>query len=660
MADGAAPSGGPIPGLSGQAELDKLEGDKKRLEEELKYVQLQMTDTLSLNDGLLIDLRQKDETLTKRNDYYSIISEKNATELQQLGLEAECAEQKCSSDVDFAQSQMNRLQLRREKYMKLKEENRQLQETFEAMQQSVAELSLNHAERVHEMNKDMMMVRENLESKLRKELTTMDLKYQQHAFSSLNDADKSDIFENAKLKDEVTLQSIGIANLSLRLGKQKHGTEVCHKERSKLAHKASILRDQLSDLQMMKLQRTKEIDKLTEEIETLKVKREDLDHLLHKDMELETLVGKIDECVKKIKYERLSAELWQKRLESVYTMQDYMIPTDDREKSGKFSSETHKLMSTTSSLAGLLSADEVKEDEPAELKAGGAKLADISEAMSKDPVLSKALKALVGKESVIVGGKGGKKGEGQVEDQNMAAWVICEVMKDWMVSKKLLQQSFDGLEKGSSATPSHKILDIDTIPLTTEKANIAPMETKEVSIDEEDMQPEERDDAWDEVFTTSFGDDDDDQDLSWYKLRDSARRIPDGIRVGLPPPNERFNFDSIRPANLTYDLDPPVNKSGVSESMGSLTLKTQLASTNHTIDEKKRFVKTAGKRSAGGKREDKLRGSVHQHKISTGSGLPMTSLSKAHSLSSLPNRGGINMKGAKSRNVASTQKLSLL
>ena len=90
MAD--TPGGATIPGLSGQAELEKLESDKKRLEEELKYVQLQMTDTLTLNDGLLIDLRQKDETLGKRNEYYSIISEKNATELQQLELEADCAE----------------------------------------------------------------------------------------------------------------------------------------------------------------------------------------------------------------------------------------------------------------------------------------------------------------------------------------------------------------------------------------------------------------------------------------------------------------------------------------------------------------------------------------------------------------------------------------
>ena len=649
-----------VPGLSGQAELDKLENDKKRLEDELKYVQLQMTDTLSLNDGLLIDLRQKDETLTKRNEYYSIINEKNATELQQLELEADCAEQKCENDVNFAQSQMHRLQLRREKYLQLKAENDGLLETFDNMQTGIAEISFNHAERVHEMNKDMMMVRENLESKLRKELTAMDLKYQQMAFSSLNDADKRDIFENAKLNDEVTLQSIGIANLSLRLGKQKHGTRMANKERGKLATKASSLRDQLSDHQLTKLQRTSQIDQLAQEIESLNIKREHLDILLHRDMELDALVSKIEASVRKIKHERLSAELWQRRLEAAYTMQDYMIPTDDREKSGKFSSETHKLISTTSSLAGLSSAgmhgsQRVEDSYGAgESKYGGAKLADISEAMSRDRFLNKALKGLIGKESIIIGGKGGQKGENQVEDQNMAAWVICEVMKDWMASKTCLQKSFDSLERAASAAPRHDIIDADDA-FPAASRDTATRKVEKIGNDEDSMQPEDRDDAWDEVFTANL--EDVDKDLSWYKLRDSARRIPDGIRVGLPPANERFNFDAIRPANLTYDLDPPINKSGVSERMGSLTLKTQLASTKHTIDDDGEFGNTAGaakhsSTSRGAKREDKLKSSVHQQKIYSGSGMALTSLKKAHSTSALHKQVG---KGKGNR--MSSQKL---
>ena len=85
---------------------------------------------------------------------------------------------------------------------------------------------MNHSLGIHEMNKDMLTVRENLEGKLRHELTAMDNRYQQHAFSSLNEADKRDIFDNAKLKDEVTLQSIGIANLTLRLDKQTRDGDV--------------------------------------------------------------------------------------------------------------------------------------------------------------------------------------------------------------------------------------------------------------------------------------------------------------------------------------------------------------------------------------------------------------------------------------------------
>ena len=83
--------------------------------------------------------------------------------------------------------------------------------------------------------------------------------------------------------NEVTLQNIGIANLSLRLGKQKHSTNMANKEQ-KLTKKASALRDQLANL--VKLRRTKQIEELTKEVENLEMKREKLNDLLHRDMEL--------------------------------------------------------------------------------------------------------------------------------------------------------------------------------------------------------------------------------------------------------------------------------------------------------------------------------------------------------------------------------------
>jgi hypothetical protein len=45
----------------------------------------------------------------------------------------------------------------------------------------------------------------------------MDVVYQKDAFSGLTDKHKTSMFQNAKLKDEVTLQGVGLNNLGLLL-----------------------------------------------------------------------------------------------------------------------------------------------------------------------------------------------------------------------------------------------------------------------------------------------------------------------------------------------------------------------------------------------------------------------------------------------------------
>ena len=417
-----------------QSEVEKLESEKKRLEEELRYVQLQMTDVLNLNDGLLVELRQKDEILVKREEYFAIVSEKNATELAQLEVETECAEQMSLYDIEELQAQIKRLQLQKDRYDFLAQENKDLEATFRACKE-VSQTNMNHSLGIHEMNKEMLTVRENLEAKLRQELTVMDLRYQQRAFASLNEADKRDILDNAKLKDEVTLQSIGIANLTLRMDKQKLGTETCNKEIQLLNKRTSLLRDQLSELALTKMRSNKTISELDEEIQALKTKKEGLENLLHKGSELSELTDMIEDCKEKIKEERLAADLWQNRLDAIHRMQDDMIPTNFEELKGKYSSSTHKLFSTSASLAGEKTTNW---EDPGQ---GGARLSDINEAMARDPNLGKALKAFIGKESAIVGGKG------EVKNQNMAAWVICEVIKAWMKSKADLHSEFKRLEE---------------------------------------------------------------------------------------------------------------------------------------------------------------------------------------------------------------------
>ncbi len=632
MADAEAPAAAPP--MQALSEVEKLENEKKRLEEELRYVQLQMTDTLNLNDGLLAELRQKDETLVKREEYFAIVSEKNATELAQLEVETECAEQMSTYDIETLQGQVNLLQLQKERYNTLTQENEDLESTFVSMLEEVSQTSMNHSLGIHEMNKDMLTVRENLEGKLRHELTAMDNRYQQHAFSSLNEADKRDIFDNAKLKDEVTLQSIGIANLTLRLDKQKHGTETCKKEIRRLNKQTNYLRDQLGDLAMTKIHRNKTISDLDEEIQSLKHKREDLNHLLHKGSELSELTDMIEECKEKTKAERLAADLWQNRLEAIFSMQDDMIPTNPYEVDGKFSSTTHKLFSTSASLTAGDTTNTNWEDISTQ---GGARLADINEAMAQDPALRKALKTFVGKESAIVGGKG------EVENQNMAAWVICEVIKAWMKSKADLQGQYEILEKERQKRQKMKQ------PLVEVTKEELP------AVEEIGQQPnqDEKDDMWDEVFMTDSHNMDS-AASSWYGLRDNAKRIPDGIKVGMPSLNERFHFDAIRPANISYDLDPPVSKFSVSQnpiSNLSTMRKSQQKETLKGLGSASTTCLPDAPRTAGGKhrKKDVLKSAIH-HSIKPASGILM--MTKAHSVSNLQKPKHIlkSDKGAASTN----------
>lgn len=65
----------------------------------------------------------------------------------------------------------------------------------------------------------------------------MELSFQEEAFSALQDKQKKAMLENAKLKDEVALQGVGIANLTARLIKQQLAYDKCKKVLTKYEKK---------------------------------------------------------------------------------------------------------------------------------------------------------------------------------------------------------------------------------------------------------------------------------------------------------------------------------------------------------------------------------------------------------------------------------------
>ncbi len=74
----------------------------------------------------------------------------------------------------------------------------------------------------------------------------LDISFQKDAFSALHDKQKRAMFQNAKLKDEVAIQGIGISNLNTRLAKQKVLYDNAKAELAKLHKKVSIFMMQCS------------------------------------------------------------------------------------------------------------------------------------------------------------------------------------------------------------------------------------------------------------------------------------------------------------------------------------------------------------------------------------------------------------------------------
>jgi hypothetical protein len=65
----------------------------------------------------------------------------------------------------------------------------------------------------------------------------MDLAFQQHAFTAMEDEKKKAMLANSKLKDEIALQSVGISNLTVRCGRDKQNCKAVNSEKKRVEEK---------------------------------------------------------------------------------------------------------------------------------------------------------------------------------------------------------------------------------------------------------------------------------------------------------------------------------------------------------------------------------------------------------------------------------------
>jgi len=307
-------------------EVEPLKEEKARLEAELRASTRELGDILFSNDELIKENKEKELLAAARELYLTDFIEKNQAELLQVKSEKDAMVEKCNHDLAVKESGLDQLQNFSERFKFMKNENAKLEEEIANVTKIATEERFAFADQMHQMNKVMHEKRQNLESSLKRELNEMDLSCQFNAFSNLDAKKKKEMLTNAKLKDELAIQSIGISNLGARLSRQ---TEVCEKTKRKMAameQKAETLRDRLSEFRMKEMERAKTTKVLKVEEKALK---ESIGLLLKENSEAEGGTKKHDlyQTFLKLQEKKLDVQKWENRLACLKRLNgDLLLP----------------------------------------------------------------------------------------------------------------------------------------------------------------------------------------------------------------------------------------------------------------------------------------------------------------------------------------------
>jgi len=407
------------------APKDEMDEEIIALKTELNAVQTEYQKIVNTNIELSDDNRAKEQKIRSKEEILKVFIAKTNAEIDQLDIEANIKISQQEYDLTMKMGKITQLRNEQDRLYQLENSNAILKQSIEKIIDQMKTKSQEHALEMHHMNKAMLEARKKMESQFRIDLSKQDTYYQMKAFDELSESHKRAMLQNAKLKDEVILQGVGMANLGIRYKKQKAQSNVLTKELNGLYKKAKMLRDKLAKLATIKRQQVNDYNDLVSKHQKV---CDDL-ALLQKKSSVLPSISSIEkehvDCKYKIEQVKSAIETWEARqtlLQDVYLR---LKPLDESEMSGKYS----KLLFP---LKPIVLSNKESTVTPT--------VSEIQSIIESSKHLTKALKRLKGKEAVLMTSDKSKKKTGasllnakakssEDEKQNMAAWVVFEIIR---------------------------------------------------------------------------------------------------------------------------------------------------------------------------------------------------------------------------------------
>eukprot|EP01033_Poteriospumella_lacustris_P013358 gene13358-9564_t len=239
----------------------------------------ELDDILAMAELYHKTIEEKDRDLVTKDARLKATKEKNQAELWQLNMELRSSQEALQHELTFHQTEVHSLSHAKQRYLDLFNDNLRLKASIDELESLYQKEVTTHATQLHSLNRERKDLRKAMEEKLRKDLAGLEIAFQQQAFDALFDSQKLAMFENAKLKDEVAMQGVGITNLTGRLAKQRKACDKCRSYLRKYRQKAERLREQLAIVTSRKNDIAKRKKELEEEECRL---QEQAQQILHK------------------------------------------------------------------------------------------------------------------------------------------------------------------------------------------------------------------------------------------------------------------------------------------------------------------------------------------------------------------------------------------
>ncbi|KAF0689506.1 Aste57867_19063 [Aphanomyces stellatus] len=211
------------------------------LQRRLEEAEAQLREEAKLIDRLTRENQSKNEHIQSMEVAMTNEIEKHEAIMQVLKDKEMTQKHELEHRIEVLNSKICELQVRMESCSTLDSVNASLRLRVDELMRQLEAENKNHIDEIHSMRLDMFNHKMALEQTFRKSLQELDAQYLKKAFNAMAEESKNALIANAKLKDELQMQSIGVENLMHRFKTQ---AEQYHKMKveNEILEKGSSLR----------------------------------------------------------------------------------------------------------------------------------------------------------------------------------------------------------------------------------------------------------------------------------------------------------------------------------------------------------------------------------------------------------------------------------